>query len=1064
MLRSLRQFIQIQILAISIVPLLIVAVYFGYNYQQSTLEQADLSLSWQVRNISTEVKQEIFAQSNLISRVAKSKSISSVPVEIIYATIALETLQAFIHDNPLYSAIIIMDSDGYIVEGYPLKSLNMKSEFLEKMNHFIVTNSGMESISIPFVIYDDPGFTPINEEDASNTYITIATPLMVKRDSFISPYQITGTLFAIISLEKLVNHLDEKNIFGETDHFSFKHGKTDFFSNSDITIDNSFIVKTAAIETIRGKDLEFDDFAVEIHKPRDAFLADVHQSIYTVVSSLVIIIIIIFLLARRIYHSINTPLSKIVTLSDRLESGEYDIHRDHLDFEEFDLINRSMIKMAGTIKDQFKSLIEEKRKAESSEQLKSEFLANMSHEIRTPINGVIGMINLLVKTPLDSSQRHKLLLAKGSAESLLTLINDILDFSKIEAEKLDLDDFEFDLSEMMGNFAEAMAVRAKDKGLELILDIADIEHSPVVGDAGRLRQILTNIVGNAIKFTESGDIYLKASLLLRDDGRYEFFCQVKDTGIGISEEQQSILFQSFQQADSSTTRKFGGTGLGLSISKRLAEMMGGTVSCQSELEKGSTFTISAVLKPSNNTRTIAPPPYIYQQNVLVVDDNNLSATAIARQLARWGANTLKAKNLSHVEKHLVDAALNDRAIDLLFIDEEIYGKDALTFAKELRLDPRLASLKVILMTNILKNYSDAVLYEHGINFVFPKPVTLLDFHDAIHNTLDPESEHRLYSLRTSDAKSKATELTKQKIISSKVLLVEDNNVNQEVAIGLLQDFGIDADIADNGVDALAILSEASKKEAYSLVLMDCQMPVMDGFEAARQIRAGKGGSEHSLVPIIALTANAMHGDKEKCLEAGMNDYISKPIDVNVLYKTIGQWISLDTPKTEDDMEEKPTTHSSTKNALNGDATIDNTSAENDPTAAILADIEKQKQKQQTNSVWDKESALKRVGSKEDRLKKLIELFLRDLPEKRESLINQLKEGDFERAREIAHAIKGMAGNLSANKLMATAAEIEHSCKNGAKPQNIENYVTKVQRDSQNIFEVFEKYVAGFNKY
>ncbi len=1045
MLKSLRQFIQIQILAISIIPLLLVATYFGYNYQESTLEQADLSLSWQTRNISTEVKQEIFAQSNLISRVAKSKSISSVPVEIIYATIALETLQAFIHDNPLYSAVLIVDSDGYIVEGYPIKSLNMKSESLEKINHFIVTNSGMESISIPFVIYDDPGFLPINEESQSNTYIMIATPLMVKRDSFISPYQITGTLFAIISLETLVQHLDEKNIFGENDHFSFKHGDTEFFTNSDISIDSSFIIKSAAIDSVRGKNLEFKDLAVEIHKPRDLFLADVHESIYTVVSSLVIIIIVIFLLARRIYHNINNPLSKIVALSDQLESGEYDIHREHLEFEEFDTINRSMVKMASTIKDQFKSLIEEKRKAESSEQLKSEFLANMSHEIRTPINGIIGMINLLVKTQLDSSQRHKLLLAKGSAESLLTLINDILDFSKIEAEKLDLDEFEFDLTDMMGNFAEAMAVRAKDKGLELILDIADIEHSPVVGDASRLRQILTNIVGNAIKFTDSGDIYVKASLLLRDDGRYEFFCQVKDSGIGISEEQQSTLFQSFQQADSSTTRKFGGTGLGLSISKRLAEMMDGTVSCQSEEEKGSTFTISAVLKPSDNTRAISPPPYIYQQNVLVVDDNNLSATAIARQLARWGANTLKAKNLSHVEKHLVDAAINDRAIDLLFIDEEIYGMDALAFSKELRLDPRLSSLKVILMTNILKNYSDAVLYEHGINFVFPKPVTLFDFHDAIHNTLSPDSEHRLYSLRTSDAKSKPAELSNQKMISSKVLLVEDNNVNQEVAIGLLKDFGIDADIAENGVEALDILSAAAKKEAYSLVLMDCQMPVMDGFEATRQIRSGKGGSEHSLVPIIALTANAMHGDKDKCLDAGMNDYISKPIDVDILYNTIGQWISLDSPTA----EEAPTDEGLTAA----------TNTTNDPTAAILADIEKQKQKQQSSSVWDKASALKRVGSKEERLKKLIELFLRDLPEKRESLISQLKDGDFERAREIAHSIKGMAGNLSANKLMATAAEIEHSCKNGSKSLNTENFITKIQRDSQNIFEVFEKYVA-----
>lgn len=1043
MLRSLRQFIQFQILAISIVPLLIVAGYFGYNYQQSTLEQADLSLSWQARNISTEIKQEIYYQSNLISRVAKSKSISSVPVEIIYATIALETLQAFIHDNPLYSAVIIVDTDGYIVEGYPIKSLNINSENLKTIDHFMTTNSGIESVSIPFLIYDDEGFSSINGKEDGNTYVMIAAPLMVKRDSFISPYQITGTLFAIISLEKLVKHLESKGIFGEGSHFNFIHGDSTFYTNTQHENVADLITKSATIDTFRGKDLAFKDFTVELQKPRDLFLSDVRKSIYTVISALVIIIILIFLLARRIYHNINDPLSRIVKLSDRLESGEYDIHRDHMEFEEFDTINRSMVKMASTIKDQFKSLIEEKRKAESSEQLKSEFLANMSHEIRTPINGVIGMINLLVKTQLDSSQRHKLLLAKGSAESLLSLINDILDFSKIEAEKLDLDEFEFDLADMMGNFAEAMAVRAKDKGLELILDIADIEHSPVVGDAGRLRQVLTNIVGNAVKFTEAGDIYVKASLLLRDDGRYEFFCQVKDSGIGISEEQQSILFQSFQQADASTTRKFGGTGLGLSISKRLAELMGGTVSVQSELDKGSTFTISAVLKPSPVTRSIAPPPYIYQQNVLIVDDNNVSATAIARQLARWGANTLKAKNLSHVEKHLLDTATNDRAIDLLFIDEEIYGKNSLEFTKELRLDPKLSNLKVILMTNILKNYPDNELHEHGIDFVFPKPVTLLDFHDAIRNTLDPESEHRLYSLRTSDAKSKTVELIQNNKVKSKLLLVEDNNVNQEVAIGLLEDMGIEADIAENGVEALDLLIAASKKEPYALILMDCQMPVMDGFEATRQIRAGKGGSAHSLVPIVALTANAMNGDKERCLDAGMNDYLSKPIDVDAMHKTLAQWISLNFVEDESDQSEE------------GAASLN----EADPMAAILADIEKQKQKQISNALWDKASALKRVRNKEVRLRKLIDIFLRDLPEKSNKLANNLNEKDFESARETAHAIKGMAGNLSANKLMATAAAIEHACKNDKKPENGDELIAKIERDGNSTIEIFNQFLS-----
>ena len=626
---------------------------------------------------------------------------------------------------------------------------------------------------------------------------------------------------------------------------------------------------------------------------------------------------------------------------------------------------------------------ESRRIAEVANAAKSEFLANMSHEIRTPMNAIIGMTHLALQTKLDARQRNYLEKVDAASKGLLGIINDILDFSKIEAGKVSFEQIEFHLDEVMDGMADLATVKAHDKDLELLFNIGTDVPLALIGDPLRLGQVLTNLVGNAIKFTEQGEVTVTISRFAEEaDGVWLRFA-VNDTGVGLNEEQRSRLFKAFSQADSSTTRNYGGTGLGLTISKRLVEMMDGEIGVDSEPGVGSTFFFTARFGLHTEQRQLHDiANHLPELRILVVDDNASARDIFLSMLNSLRFEATAVRSGGEALNELERAQRQGNPYGLVLMDWHMPQMDGVETIRRIHADRNLLTTPTCMMATaysreeLLKQVEDAGIRIDGL---LVKPVSPSTLCDSIMTVFGKDIGRRLRQQQRRTGHREA----EQALRGAYLLLVEDNDMNRELAKEILGNAGMRIDIASNGKEALEQIS----KTDYDGVLMDCQMPVMDGFEATRNIRAD---GRFDALPVIAMTANAMAGDREKCIECGMNDHIAKPIDVGQLFSTLARWVKPSNPS------------ANTAGANQTQQTLDI------PRVAGL----------------DTAEALARVGGDAGLLRKMLAWFRESQADSIADIRNAFEAGDRITAERLAHTLKGLSGNIGATELFKASGKLE----------------------------------------
>jgi two-component system sensor histidine kinase/response regulator len=666
-------------------------------------------------------------------------------------------------------------------------------------------------------------------------------------------------------------------------------------------------------------------------------------------------------------------------------------------------------------------ILQARRDAEAADRAKSEFLANMSHEIRTPMNGIIGMVELAQGTDLTLEQRDYLNTAKESADALLSLLNDILDFAKIESGYLSLEEIDFDPGNTVESVTMSIAPRAETKGLEVLCLIQPNIPARLIGDPGRLRQILMNLAGNAIKFTSHGEIVIRVALEKEEANKVILKFAVTDTGIGIPHDRQAAVFDRFVQVDSSTTRKFGGTGLGLAISKQLVELMHGKIGIISEPNVGSTFWFTAVFEKSTTpiVESLQIPSDLKDTHILIVDDNPTNRLILTKELQFFGCRADSIGDSMVILPQLTNAVEIGDPYKIVLLDMQMPEKDGMTALAEIKQNDKVKDVHVIILTSMGHRGDAGKLTSLGCDGYLVKPVKKDHLKEMILTVMGQKpNEANLKTPTGPLVTSHTISERRRKLVH--ILLAEDNAINQKLAVNLLQKSGYSVDVVDNGKMAV----EAMLNQAYTLVLMDVQMPEMDGFEATQEFRLKDTAGKKT--PIIAMTAHAMKGDRERCLASGMDDYLSKPLEPREFYQTINKWISLRLPKT-------------------GTLDLD---------SIPQPEIELQKTAPISNEPLNMVEALPRFGDDIDFFKSMLGEFIKNLPERISKLEEAVGQNDIKSATRLAHNLKGASANFSAEVVRAAAAEIEINGYND-EMGNVSALIIRIKGEIPKIKEYYE---------